>query len=102
MPIGGFVITAVPEDMDEVLEYLATFDELDIHGHDEQGNVVVVMDCGTSEEMEKLVKQINGFDSVLAVGLTYFNAEDEVERMKRGEYVPPRSFGNKPPDTEQT
>ncbi len=101
MPIGGFVITAVPEDMNAVLEQLASLDQLDIHGHDEKGNVVAVIECDTSEEMERLVKRINRFDSVLSVGLTYFNAEDEVERMAAGNYVPPRSFGNKPPDIDQ-
>lgn len=96
MPIGGFVITVVPEEMPSVMEALMLFDQVEVHGHDEKGNVVTVLDCATSDAMEELVGKIGRVDGVLSVGLTYFNAEDEVERIEKGEYVPSRSFGNKP------
>jgi nitrate reductase NapD len=96
MPIGGFVINIDPADPAPVIEEIRVMEGVEVHGHDEKGNVVAVLDCRTSEEMEELVGNINQVDGVLSVGLTYFNAEDEVERMEKGEYIPSRSFGNKP------
>ncbi len=96
MPVGGFVINVDPAVSAPAVEKIRAMRCVEVHGHDETGNVVVVMDCETSEEMEDIVKRISRIDEVLSVGLTYFNAEDEVERMERGEYIPSRSFGNKP------
>ncbi len=97
MPIGGFVITVFPEDIQSVVKALRGFDQVEVHGHDDNGNVVAVLDCDTSEDMEALVGRIGRVKGVLSVGLTYFNAEDEVEKMEKGQYIPSRSFGNKPP-----
>jgi len=96
MPIGGFVINVDPSDSASAVRTISAMACVEVHGHDERGNVVAVLDCDTSEEMEDIVKKINLVDGVLSVGLTYFNAEDEVERMEKGEYIPSRSFGNKP------
>ncbi len=96
MPIAGFVITVLPEGMDSVIESLEGMHEVEVHGSDDNGNIIAVLDCETSEDMDVLVKEIHKVDGVLSAGLTYFNAEDEVERIERGEYVPSRSFGNKP------
>ncbi len=96
MPIAGFVITVMPEDIHKVTETLGSMKNVELHGDDGKGNIIAVLDTETSEDMDKLVKDINRVDGVLSAGLTYFNAEDEVERMDRGEFVPSRSFGNKP------
>lgn len=95
MPIGGFVINVDPENPAPAIEVLSGMKCVDIHGHDEKGNVVAVLDCDTSDEMESLVEKINGIDGVFSVGLTYFNAEDEIDNMEKGKYIPLRSFGNK-------
>ncbi len=95
MPIAGFVINVDPADPAPALEALGSMECVEVHGHDEKGNVVAVLESDTTDEMESLVRQINRIDGVLSVGLTYFNAEDEVEKVERGEYVPSRSFGNK-------
>ena len=96
MPVGGFVINVDPAESVPALEKIRAMKCVEVHGHDEMGNVVVVLDCETSEDMEDIVKRISCIEEVLSVGLTYFNAEDEVKRMERGEYIPSRSFGNKP------
>lgn len=95
MPIGGFVINVDPANPAPAIEALSGMKCVDVHGHDEKGNVVAVLDCSTSDEMESLVEKINCIDGVFSVGLTYFNAEDEVNNMEKGEYIPSRSFGNK-------
>ncbi|MEN8140697.1 MAG: chaperone NapD [Thermodesulfobacteriota bacterium] len=88
MPIGGFVINVDVEEMEQLLPSLAAMEGVEVHGHDEQGNVVAVIDCQDSGEMEGIVKKINGLTGVLSVGLTYLNVEDEEETTVPGERVP--------------
>ena len=92
MPIGGVVITCSPEQKDTVLNRLAAYNALEIHGADDNGNIVAVLDTATSEEMEVLIERINRNDYVLNVGMTYLNTEDEAELMASGEHLP-RPFG---------
>jgi nitrate reductase NapAB chaperone NapD len=77
MPIGGFVISIDPEAHDEAMESLSGIPHLEIHGSDEQGNIVAVMDTQTTKEMQKIVDQLNTIECVLSVGMTYINVEDE-------------------------
>ncbi len=93
MPIGGFVVNVHPDTIDAAIEALKTVEGLEIHGSDERGNVVVVLESETSEQMEEMVRSLMAMEQVLNVGLTYFNAEDEVEKIDSGRNRPNRSFG---------
>ncbi len=95
MPIGGFVVTVVPEESKAASAAISAMDGAEVHGEDDRGNLVVVLESETSEAMDQMVKEIRKLDQVLSVGLVYFHAEDEVERMESGSYVPSRSFGRK-------
>ncbi len=77
MPIGGFIVTCNPPDLASALESLADFPAVEIHGTDDDGNIVVVIDSGTSDAMDDLVKTISRLPVILCVGLAYLNAEDE-------------------------
>ncbi len=96
MPVGGFVVNIHPDGIQEGLAMLERIEGLEIHGSDDRGNVVVVLESDTSEQMEEMVKSIMAVEQVISVGLTYFNAEDEVEKIKAGTYIPGRSQGKKP------
>jgi len=78
MPVGGFVINVDPDKIDETLIAIKEIDRVEIHGSDEKGNVVAVLESDTSKEMEEKVEDIMKIDTVFSVGITYFNAEDEV------------------------
>ncbi len=82
MPIGGFVINVDPERIEESLVRLKGLAGVEIHGSDSKGNVVAVLESATSEDMEKMVKDIMKIETVFSVGLTYFHAEDEVEKKE--------------------
>ncbi len=82
MPIGGFVINVDPKRVEESVESLKGFNGVEIHGTDAKGNIVAVLESSTSEEMDEMVKAIMKIETVYSVGLTYFNAEDEVEKQK--------------------
>jgi nitrate reductase NapD len=92
MPIGGFVVNTLPEKSREVAAHLETMTGVEIHGRDEQGNIVAVIETETSDLMEECVKQIEGLAHVLNVGAVYLHAEDEVEKIERGEIVPEHPF----------
>ena len=99
MPISGVVIACRPEEKDTVLEGLAVYDTVEIHGVDHKGNIVAVLDTDSSEEMEKLIDLINRHEHILNVGMTYLNTEDEAERMAGGE-KPAKPFGFRKPVDE--
>jgi nitrate reductase NapAB chaperone NapD len=94
MPIGGVVISSVPEKKELVLKALASLKEVEVHGADEAGNIVAVLDTTTSEEMERVIDRINKDQHVLTVGMTYLNTEDEAEQMAKGEKIA-KPFGFK-------
>ena len=87
MPVGGFVININPDADEEIFPFLAGISGLEVHGHDELGNVVAVIDAKSSEIMQKIIKKINSHAAVLTVGLTYLNVEDEAESLAPGEKV---------------
>lgn len=99
MPIGGAVITVRPEKKTEVLSELAGFPEVEIHGADNNGNVVAVFDTKTTGDMESLVKALSKLEDIYHVGLTFLNAEDEAERIASGEFVP-EVFGRRKHEKE--
>jgi periplasmic nitrate reductase NapD len=76
MPIGGVVISTWPGDLETARKQLASLAGVEIHGADEQGNIVAVFDTRTSEEMERLMEAVNACPQVLHAGLTYLNMED--------------------------
>jgi nitrate reductase NapAB chaperone NapD len=63
---------------------------VELYGEDGKGNLVAVLDCESSQRMEKVVAEIAAIAGVLNVGLAYIHAEDEVERIAAGDYVPSR------------
>jgi periplasmic nitrate reductase NapD len=96
MPISGVVISSRATEKKKVLGCLAVIAEVEVHGDDEKGNIVAVLETESSEEMEKLIDRINEDPNVLHVGLTYLNTEDEAERMAGGEKVE-KPFGFRTP-----
>ena len=95
MPIGGFVITVAPEEGDSYAGQLAERSGFEVHGSDERGNIVAVIETETSDEMDQLVAELEKDPRVLSVGLTYLNAEDEIEKIASGEIKRGFPFGRK-------
>lgn len=100
MPISGVVIASKPEQKNIVLQALDQISEVEVHGDDEKGNIVAVLDTKNSEDMEQIIDRINKDENVLNVGLTYLNTEDEAERMEQGEKLA-KPFGFRKPIKEQ-
>ena len=90
MPIGGFVIQIDAAARPEVLAPLGKMPEVEVYGDDGKGHLVAVLDCDTSQRMEKVVEEIAAVGGVFNVGLVYIHAEDEVASIAAGDYVPSR------------
>lgn len=100
MPISGVVITSKLSEKGQVLLSLAGLHEVEVHGDDEKGNIVAVLETSSSEEMERVIDRISKDINVLHVGLTYLNTEDEARRMASGEKLP-KPFGFRKPLCDQ-
>lgn len=99
MPIGGVIVSTRPQETEKALTELKAFSEVEVHGIDAKGNVVVVLETATSSEMEALIKTLNTQPWVLHVSLTYLNVEDEAEKIAGGDYVP-HVFGSRKHEKE--
>ncbi len=95
MPIGGFVISFHPEDKEKVLARLGEESTLEVHGVDDKGNIVAVVDTPTSDEMDAIVHQLEKTETILNVGLAYLHAEDEIDGILKGEIKPKGFFGGR-------
>ena len=96
MPISGLVIISRADHKNEVLRGLATIAGIEVHGDDDKGHIVAVLETSSSEDMEKIIDRINKDTNVLHVGLTYLNTEDEAQRMTEGEKLA-KPFGFRKP-----
>ena len=96
MPISGLVITSRPDHKKEVLRGLSAISEIEVHGDDDKGHIVAVLETSSLEDMEKIIDRINKDSNVLHVGLTYLNTEDEAQRMAEGEKLA-KPFGFRKP-----
>ena len=88
MPIGGFVITVDPKEIDTVKAELDGRDECEVHGTDEKGNIVAVIDTETGDAMDGIVLALEKDPRILSVGLAYLHAEDEIDKIISGEITP--------------
>ena len=69
---------------------------IEVHGDDDKGHIVAVLETESSEEMEALIDRIAKDENVLNVGLTCLNTEDEAEKMARGDKIS-KPFGFRKP-----
>jgi nitrate reductase NapD len=97
MPVGGFVVAVALEERENVVEFLKNLGGSTVYGYDEDGNIVMVLDMESSEEMEKTVEEVKKTPGVLHVGLAYMHYEDELEKIEKGIIKPEIRFGRKPP-----
>lgn len=88
MVVGGFVVQCLPEEREDVVVALSALQGVEVYGADEQGNVVVVAEADSSGELGEIVKRMEKVNSVLNVGMTYMNMEDEAEKIASGESTP--------------
>lgn len=83
MPIGGFVVSVLPGDYEDIRTSLMAVEGCDVYdaiqgGASKDDSIVITLETATSSEMEAVVEAIKRIDGVLGVDLAYLNIEDEV------------------------
>ena len=83
MPIGGFVVSVLPGDYEDIRTSLMAVKGCDVYdtiqgGASKDDSIVITLETATSSEMEAVVEAIKRINGVLGVDLAYLNIEDEV------------------------
>ncbi len=81
MNISGLVIITIPQKTEIVLQFLNSFDGMEVHKTLDNGKIIAVMERETTGEEVDAVSEINGVDGVVAVTMAYHHFEEEVDRM---------------------
>ena len=90
MPIAGLAVMVKPDDTERVRHALSDIPCVEIYGSDDKGNLIVVLDCTSTEEMRRVERQLRQVDGVINVAGTYYNFEDILDapeefQSKRGQ-----------------
>jgi len=96
VPIGGLVVSTVPKEKDRVILELEGCVGASVYGSDDEGNIVLVLDTDSSDEMEAQVEEIKRIPGVINVGVAYLHFEDELDKIREGIIKPEIRFGRKP------
>ncbi len=80
MAILGFLTLTSNADAPRVEKEFATFPELTTYGIHSENNIVTVAET-SAMEMEGLMRRIRAVEGVIAVSVTSYTIEDEVEDM---------------------
>ncbi|NOZ55837.1 MAG: chaperone NapD [Calditrichaeota bacterium] len=90
MPIAGLAVLVKPDQTDSVRETLSQMECVEVYGADDKGNLIVVLDCSSTEQMREVEKQLRQVDGVVNVAGAYYNFEDILDapdefESKRGQ-----------------
>ncbi len=90
MPIAGLAVLVKPDRTDAVREILSSMECVEVYGADDKGNLIVVLDCASTEQMREVEKNLRQVDGVVNVAGVYYNFEDILDapdefESKRGE-----------------
>ncbi len=95
MPIASFIMTLDRHDPEQIIRNCQCDSEVEVHGLDDAGQAVLVIDATSSRRLEELATRLQQLDGVLSLVPVYLNAEDEIARIESGELRPEFSFGRK-------
>ena len=76
MNICGCLVHAMPEQVRDVAESLATVDGVEVHAQAEDGRIVIVVEDTAEERASDIIMSIHQIPSVVSLTLTYHHFED--------------------------
>jgi periplasmic nitrate reductase NapD len=77
MNISSLVIKCLPEKLEETIEKLKNSELCEIHGHDEFGRIVVVLEGENVEDESEKLRRIQEMPTVISAEMVYAYSEDE-------------------------
>lgn len=85
MILTGSVITCIKGSLLEVVDFLKSFEQIDVHTFDEEKSVVVVtIEEESDSTLDELCKKLQEHPSIIQVSHHYFNFEDEIDKINKG------------------
>lgn len=88
--ISSLVVESLPEHREAIEAQLRTMEGVEIHGS-EGGQIVITIECETTDESHGVANEITKLENVLAVNLIYVNFEDDEELQNKFEKLQERA-----------
>lgn len=76
MNIGGVLVRAFPDRVEQVREQLVRFAGVEVHGASDDGRMVVTMERETAGELSDLLTRMHDVPGVLSAAVVYHQVED--------------------------
>jgi len=92
MPIVGMAVMIPPQEEGRIRRELEKIKGVEVYGSDGRGNLIVVLDCETEEDIKKLHKAILAIEGVITISGVYYHFEDEIQKAEKtpGKPLTPR------------
>lgn len=85
MILTGSLINFIKGSLHDVLDFLRSYPQIDIHTYDEEKSVIVVtIEEQSDTSLDDLCKQIQSHPSIIQISHHYFNFEEEVDKIEKG------------------
>jgi nitrate reductase NapAB chaperone NapD len=97
MIFTGSLVNVLPDRLDEALEHLEKFEQVEVFTiSDDKLQIVVAIEAESEDSLELLCKTITASPAIIAISHHYFNFEEEVESIIKEEKIPDlKGFGKK-------
>ncbi len=97
MIFTGSLVNVLPGKLDEALEHLEKFRQVEVFTvSDDKTQIVVAIESESEDTLELLCKTITASPAIITISHHYFNFEEEVESILNEEKTPDlKGFGKK-------
>ena len=77
MNISGVMVRAYPNKIQAVEEILLSMEGVEVHGHNDDGRMVVTVEQANTREASDVIMQMQNVPGVLSTMMIYHQFEDE-------------------------
>ncbi|MCA1933419.1 MAG: chaperone NapD [Calditerrivibrio sp.] len=86
MIFTGSLVTFAEGKSKDVVEFLSNYPQIDVYTvSEEKRSIVITIESDSEESLEELCKELMNHDDIINIGHHYFNFEEEVEKINKGE-----------------
>ncbi|MEF3255575.1 MAG: chaperone NapD [Deferribacterales bacterium] len=86
MIFTGSLVTYITGRLDDAINYLKKFQQLEIHTvSEDKCGIVVTLEAENEDQLEDICQRIKNHDAIIDISHHYFNFEEEVDKIRKGE-----------------
>ena len=82
MNILSLLIKTVPANIKKVLKSLESSNLCEIHLHDETGQIIVTIECDTTNEEVDKINALKSIDNVISLDIMYHYSENHLNELR--------------------